>query len=40
MSQNCLVIMPFSSEYKEVFDHAIEPACARTGYGCFRADIQ
>ena len=38
MSKNCLVIMPFTHDYLEVFDRAIKPACDSTGFSCFRAD--
>lgn len=38
MSKNCVVVMPFSDEKKEVFVYAIEPACESTGFECFRAD--
>jgi len=38
VTRDCLVIMPFSRGYKEIFDHAIKPACDGTGFRCLRAD--
>lgn len=34
----CFVIMPFSPELREVFDHGIKPAVTACGYQCLRAD--
>jgi len=30
--------MPFADEFKEVYDHAIEPAASDAGFDCYRAD--
>lgn len=39
MPRDCLAIMPFSPAYKEVFDHAIKPACEKAQFRCLRADF-
>ncbi|MGA2298558.1 MAG: hypothetical protein ABSG15_13510 [FCB group bacterium] len=38
MNKTCFVIMPFAENYKQVYDHGIEPAVKYFGYRCVRAD--
>ncbi len=39
MSSTCFVLMPFAEEFKEVYEHAIEPAAKAAGFDCHRADL-
>lgn len=34
----CLVIMPFSKEFKEIYEYGIKPAVIEAGYHCVRVD--
>lgn len=34
----CFVVMPLAEAFKEVYEHAIQPAAEAAGFDCYRAD--